>query len=108
MGDSQFNRCLLAAGFETIRFAYLDQIVKIDDLFRMLDIRVFELSLVLELILNCDIIFPEFLSKRLAELDERITESEVWRDPLIYCLLEKSVNQNESKFRCLLLLGNVK
>jgi hypothetical protein len=73
----------------------------------------FEFGMTLELIQNSDMNLPPYLSKRIAELDERITESEVWRDPMLYCLLQQWMNQqNESKvFRrdiCEILLGHLK
>ena len=57
--DSQFNRCLLAATFETVRHCYKPIRFRMEDIIRALDTRMFELGMALELCLNSDVIVSE-------------------------------------------------
>ena len=94
--DSQFNRCLIAVCCEIIRYTFKPFGIKFEEIVRLLDAKMFELGLVIELIQSCDVIFPCYVVKRLVELEERIMESEIWKDPTLYQLMETNLEGNGS------------
>ncbi|KAJ3051087.1 Retinoblastoma- protein 1 [Rhizophlyctis rosea] len=88
ISDGQFHRCLLASAFEIVRYAFEIRTVQFEQLRHLLDVRAFELCMIIELILKNEIWLPWIIVKRLTEIEERLLESEIWKDSTFYKFLE--------------------
>lgn len=89
--DGQFHRAVMCISMELARLAYNLNTVTFEALIRHCLANIVDLSLVIELLKEYIIKQPEWprdVIKRLYELHERTTETELWTDPQFYQFLE--------------------
>ncbi|KAJ3321702.1 hypothetical protein HDV06_003995 [Boothiomyces sp. JEL0866] len=102
--DGQFHRAVMCISMELARLAYNLNTVTFEALIRHCIANIVDLSLVIELLKEYVIKQPEWprdVIKRLYELHERTTETELWTDPQFYQFLEfenSKANQNYLEF----------
>ncbi|KAJ3273829.1 Retinoblastoma- protein 1 [Terramyces sp. JEL0728] len=102
--DGQFHRAVMCISMELARLAYSLNTVTFEALIRHCMANIVDLSLIVELLKEYVIKQPEWprdVIKRLYELHERTTETELWTDPQFYQFLEfenTKVNENYQEF----------
>lgn len=93
--DGQFHRALLVCCFECIRFTFKVNILSFSDIFQLFSPRYLELYMMLDLVCERESWLSWMLTKRLRQIEARILEVEIWKDPLFHDLLIATRSGND-------------
>jgi len=99
--DDMFHRSLMACSLELVRHCFNINTTNFEEMLHILNLKQFDFCLIVDFVIRSQTSLPWVLVKRLKEIEERILESQAWKDtnPL-YNLMSLEADTSTNMLSC--------